>query len=111
MLWLQRISLNLNNILQRQKEVAQTKQRKHTFTQANTTFGVNAMSQARVLTERELRKVLNYCSTQPHATRNRAMLLCTHMAGMRVPLQQAVFISATAFSFLKSRNLFRFEFR
>ena len=60
MLWLQRISLNLNNILQRQKEVAQTKQRKHTFTQVNTTFGVKSMSQARVLTERELRKVLNY---------------------------------------------------
>jgi integrase/recombinase XerD len=84
MLWLQRISLNLNNILKRQKEVVQTKQRKHTFIQVNTTFGVKAMSQARVLTERELRKVLNYCSTQPHSTRNRAMLLCTHMAGMRV---------------------------
>ena len=42
------------------------------------------MSQARVLTERELRKVLSYCSTQPHAARNRAMLLCTHMAGMRI---------------------------
>ena len=42
------------------------------------------MSQAKVLTERELRKVLSYCSNQPHATRNRAMLLCTHMAGMRV---------------------------
>ena len=84
MLWLQRISLNLNNILQRQKEVAQTKQRKHTFTRVNTTFGENEMSQARVLTERELRKVLKYCSNQPHATRNRAMLLCTHMAGMRV---------------------------
>jgi len=84
MLWLQRISLNLNNILKRQKTVVQTKQRKHTFTRVNTTFGEKAMSQARVLTERELRKVLNYCSTQPHATRNRAMLLCTHMAGMRV---------------------------
>jgi integrase/recombinase XerD len=84
MLWLQRISLNLNNILQRQKSVAQTKQRKHTFAHVNTTLGAKAMSQARVLTERELRKVLNYCSTQPHSTRNRAMLLCTHMAGMRV---------------------------
>ena len=42
------------------------------------------MAQARVLTERELRKVLNFCNTQPHAARNRAMLLCTHQAGMRV---------------------------
>ncbi len=85
MLWFPAISLFLNNFLHRQKKVAQNKQRKHTFAQVNTTFGVNAMSQARVLTERELRKVLSYCSQQPHATRNRAMLLCTHMAGMRVP--------------------------
>ena len=42
------------------------------------------MSQARVLTERELRRVLSFCSTQPHAARNRAMLLCTHQAGLRV---------------------------
>ena len=84
MLWFLRISLFLNRIFKRQKKVVQTKQRKHTFTQVNTTFGVKAMSQARVLTERELRKVLNFCSNQPHATRNRAMLLCTHMAGMRV---------------------------
>jgi integrase/recombinase XerD len=67
-----------------QIEVAQTKQRIHTFMHVNTTFGVKAMSQAKVLTERELRKVLSYCSNQPHAKRNRAMLLCTHMAGMRV---------------------------
>jgi integrase/recombinase XerD len=84
MLWFLRISLFLNRFFKRQKKVVQTNQRKHTFTQVNTTFGVKAMSQARVLTERELRKVLNFCSNQPHATRNRAMLLCTHMAGMRV---------------------------
>jgi integrase/recombinase XerD len=42
------------------------------------------MSQARVLTEKEIRKVLNFCNTQPHSARNKAMLLCTHMAGMRV---------------------------
>ena len=51
------------------------------------------MSQARVLTEKELRKVLNFCNTQPHATRNRAMLLCTHMAGMRVGEVAALTVS------------------
>ena len=51
------------------------------------------MSQARVLTERELRKVLSYCSTQPHAARNRAMLLCTHLAGMRIGEVAALHIS------------------
>jgi integrase/recombinase XerD len=84
MLWFTRISLILNTILQNQKQVAQTNQRVHTKSRANTTLGEKAMSQARVLTERELRKVLSYCNTQPHSTRNRAMLLCTHLAGMRV---------------------------
>ena len=84
MLWLQRMSLNFNNFLQPQKKVVQAHQRKHTCTHAITTFGARHMAQARVLTERELRKVLAYCSTQPHAARNRAMLLCTHQAGMRV---------------------------
>ena len=51
------------------------------------------MSQARVLTERELRKVLNFCNTQPHAIRNRTMLLCTHMAGMRVGEVAALTVS------------------
>lgn len=76
--------LKLNNFLQRQKKVVQIKQRKHTFTCVNATFGENAMSQARVLTEKEIRKVLNFCNSQPHSARNKAMLLCTHMAGMRV---------------------------
>lgn len=70
--------------MQWQKKVVQIKQRKHTFTRVNATFGENAMSQARVLTEKEIRKVLNFCNTQPHSARNRTMLLCTHMAGMRV---------------------------
>ena len=84
MLWLQRISLNLNKILVRQKEVGKKKQRLHTATSENTTFGADAMSQAKVLNERELRKVLNHCNTYSHASRNRAILLCHHLAGMRV---------------------------
>lgn len=84
MLWFTRMSLSLNRFFSNQKQVAQTNQRVHTKSRANTTLGEKAMSQARVLTERELRKVLSYCNTQPHSTRNRAMLLCTHLAGMRV---------------------------
>lgn len=84
MLWLSRITLIFNNFLPIQKEVVQTKQRKHTLKHANATLKESTMAQARVLTERELRKVLNFCLTQPHAARNRAMLLCTHQAGMRV---------------------------
>ena len=42
------------------------------------------MSQARVLTERELRKVMLYCAVHPHSARNKCMLLMTHHAGLRV---------------------------
>lgn len=42
------------------------------------------MSQAKTLTEKELKKVLIYISLRKHAARNRAMLLLTHWSGMRV---------------------------
>lgn len=42
------------------------------------------MPQAKVLTERDMRKVLLYCAAHKHAQRNKAMLLMTHHAGMRV---------------------------
>lgn len=42
------------------------------------------MAQAKTLTARELRRVLDHVATRPHAVRNRAMLLLTHWAGMRV---------------------------
>lgn len=42
------------------------------------------MSQARVLSPTELRRVLDYVATRRHSARNRACLLLTHYAGMRV---------------------------
>lgn len=42
------------------------------------------MAQAKTLTATELRRVLDYIATRPHAPRNRALLLATHYAGMRV---------------------------
>lgn len=42
------------------------------------------MSQAKTLTPQELRRVLDYVTTRKHAARNRAMLLVTHLAGLRV---------------------------
>lgn len=42
------------------------------------------MAQAKTLTDRELKKVLNFISCHKHAARNRAMLLTTHWSGMRV---------------------------
>ena len=40
--------------------------------------------QAKTLTQQELRRVLDYMATRPHAARNRAMLLCTFFGGLRV---------------------------
>jgi integrase/recombinase XerD len=42
------------------------------------------MKQAKTLTGKELRRVLDYVATRPHAARNRAIIMCTHFAGMRV---------------------------
>jgi len=42
------------------------------------------MAQARTLTTKELRRVLDYVATRPHAARNKAIIMCTHLAGMRV---------------------------
>jgi integrase/recombinase XerD len=42
------------------------------------------MSQAKVLSEKEIRKVLIYISNHKHATRNRAMFVVLNQTGMRV---------------------------
>jgi len=42
------------------------------------------MSQAKVLTEKEIKKVIKLIDSKRHATRNRCMFLLTHGSGMRV---------------------------
>jgi integrase/recombinase XerD len=42
------------------------------------------MPQAKTFTAKELRRALDYVATRKHAARNRAMILMTHFAGMRV---------------------------
>ena len=69
----------------KQKEVGIDKQRKHTNDIQNTTYEVETMSkQAKTLTQQELRRVLDYTATRKHSTRNRALLMTTHLSGMRV---------------------------
>lgn len=41
------------------------------------------MGQARVMTTAEVRRVLDYVATRPHAARNRALVLMSHWAGLR----------------------------
>ncbi len=69
----------------KQKEVGIDKQRKHTNDIQNTTYEVETMSkQAKTLTQQELRRVLDYTATRKHSVRNRALLMTTHLSGMRV---------------------------
>lgn len=42
------------------------------------------MGQAKTLTERELKRVLDYIALHRHAARNRAMVVLTYFAGLRV---------------------------
>ena len=42
------------------------------------------MSQAKILSDREYRKVLVYIANHRHASRNKAMLYMSHLAGLRV---------------------------
>jgi integrase/recombinase XerD len=56
-------------------------------------FLEETLAQAKTLTEKELKKVLIYISLRKHAARNRAMLLITHWAGLRVGEVAALRIS------------------
>jgi integrase/recombinase XerD len=42
------------------------------------------MRQAKTLSERELKRVLDYIALHRHAARNRAMVMVTYYAGLRV---------------------------
>ncbi len=47
-------------------------------------LGEKKMTQARTLNEKELNLILLYVKTRKHAARDRAMILMTHWAGMRI---------------------------
>ena len=42
------------------------------------------MAQAKTLTKEEITRVLDYINTRRFAKRNRAMMLLTHLAGLRI---------------------------
>ena len=69
----------------RPKTLAKLKQRIQTYDIAKHWLCEDkAMKQAKTLTAAELRRVLDYIATRKHAARNRALVLCSHWAGMRV---------------------------
>ena len=74
-----------NLIQQWHKEVGKNKQRKYIKDIAKHWLGKETMSkQAKVLSNSEIRKVLDYTATRKHALRNRALVLTMFNTGMRV---------------------------
>lgn len=70
---------------QGEKSVGILDLRKHTKDIAKLYLGTKAMSKkAKTLNQQELRRVLDFIATRKHAARNRAMLMMTHLSGMRV---------------------------
>ena len=51
------------------------------------------MKQAKTLTDRDLKTVLVYCSTRRYAARDRAIVLVSHLAGLRAKEIAAITIS------------------
>lgn len=66
------------------KLVALILKRKQTVPAEINWFGRRRMPQARTLTEKELKLLLLFVATRKHAARDRAMLLMTYWAGMRI---------------------------
>jgi integrase/recombinase XerD len=78
-------SLKSLRSMQRQKEVGILPIRKHTkCTFSNTAKEVQMTKQAKTLNERELQRLLDFVKTTKSAARNRAIVLLTHLAGMRI---------------------------
>jgi len=73
-------------ITNRQAEVGIKNKRKHTYSVDNITLneGYAMSKQAKTLDNNEIRKVLDYVATRKHAIRNRALILTTYYAGLRV---------------------------
>jgi integrase/recombinase XerD len=67
------------------KEVAERNKRKHTLAIAKLWLGKETMTkQAKVLSNAEVRKVLDYVATRKHSLRNRALVMMMFKTGMRV---------------------------
>jgi integrase/recombinase XerD len=78
-------SLKSLRSIQAQKEVGILHIRKHTNSTLSTTVrNVQMTKQAKTLNERELQRLLDFVKTTKNAARNRAIILLTHLAGMRI---------------------------
>lgn len=68
------------------KSVVQKLKRNYAYSIAMLWLGKKSKmsKQAKTLTPQDLRRVLDYCATRPHAARNRAIIMLMYYAGLRV---------------------------
>lgn len=66
------------------KQVAELLKRKQTTSNEKHWLGERKMGQARTLNEKELKLLLLFIATRKYAARDRAMVLMTYLAGMRI---------------------------
>jgi integrase/recombinase XerD len=76
--------LKANGNIPGKKAAAQPNQRLYTQTHKAFDLELEMTRQARVLNEKEIRKVLLYIANHKHASRNRCLFLFTHLVGTRV---------------------------
>jgi integrase/recombinase XerD len=76
--------LKTNGNIPGKKAAAQPNQRLYTQTHKAFDLELEMTRQARVLNEKEIRKVLLYIANHKHASRNRCLFLFTHLVGTRV---------------------------
>lgn len=76
--------MNQSATLNWHEKVAENHKRKHTALNEIHWFGGRNMKQARTLNAQELKLLLLYINTRKFATRDRAMVLMTYLAGMRI---------------------------
>jgi len=75
------------------------KKRKHCVAHETHWFEEHKVKQARTLTDKELKRLLALIATRRYAARDRAMVLLTHLAGMRIGE-----VAALAFGDVLDRN-------
>jgi integrase/recombinase XerD len=76
--------LKSNGIIPGKKTAAQPKQRLYAVAHKAFDLEPEMTRQARVLNEKEIRKVLLYIANHKHASRNRCLFFFTHLVGTRV---------------------------
>jgi integrase/recombinase XerD len=84
MLWSSIKSLIIGRSVSDTNRLLETEQRIYAMPHQSCDLKEKKVAQAKTFTDKELRRVLDYIASRKHSARNKAMLLTTHWAGLRV---------------------------